>query len=281
VLLCVDVGNTEIAFGLYADGDEDEARPPLVRDWRMHTESRMTADELEVAFGGLLGRRYVQEITGVAALSTVPSLLRELKLLVERRDEPFVVVGPGVRTGVPLLVDNPREVGADRVVNTLAAHRLYDTACVVVDFGTSTNIDVVSAKGEFVGGVLAPGVEISMEALATRAAALRAVELVAPRSVIGKNTVECLQAGVLYGFAEQVDGLVRRILAELGPGPVTVIGTGGLAPLMVGECATITEHVPDLTLLGLRLAYLRNVRTTSVTMGNVNAPGDVSGRAAR
>ena len=281
MLLCVDVGNTEIAFGLYANTNENEVRPPLVRDWRMHTETRMTADELEVAIGGLLGRRYVGEITGVSALSTVPSLLRELKLLVERRDEPSVVVGPGVRTGVPLLVDNPREVGADRVVNTLAAHRLYETACVVVDFGTSTNIDVVSAKGEFLGGVLAPGVEISMEALATRAAALRTVELVAPRSVIGKNTVECLQAGVLYGFAEQVDGLVRRILDELGPGPVTVIGTGGLAPLMVGETATITEHVPDLTLLGLRLAYLRNVRTTSVTMGNVNAPGDVSGRAAR
>jgi len=281
MLLCVDVGNTEIALGLYAEGDEDEARPPLVRDWRMHTEPRMTADELEVAVGEMLGRRYAEQITGVAALSTVPSLLRELKLLVERRAEPSVVVGPGVRTGVPLLVDNPREVGADRVVSTLAAHRLYDTACVVVDFGTSTNIDVVSAKGEFLGGALAPGIEISMEALATRAAALRTVELVAPRSVIGKNTVECLQAGVLYGFAGQVDGLVRRILDELGTGPVTVIGTGGLAPLIVEESGTITEHVPDLTLLGLRLAYLRNVRTTSVTMGNVNAPGDVSGRATR
>ena len=223
-------------------------RPPLVRDWRMHTEPRMTADELEVAVGEMLGRRYVEQVTGVAALSTVPSLLRELKLLVERRAEPSVVVGPGVRTGVPLLVDNPREVGADRVVSTLAAHRLYDTACVVVDFGTSTNIDVVSAKGEFLGGALAPGIEISMEALATRAAALRTVELVAPRSVIGKNTVECLQAGVLYGFAGQVDGLVRRILDELGPGPVTVIGTGGLAPLIVGESETITEHVPDLDL---------------------------------
>ena len=128
-----------------------------------------------------------------------------------------MVVGPGVRTGVPLLVDNPREVGADRVMNTLAAHRLFGTACVVVDFGTSTNIDVVSAKGEFLGGALAPGIEISLDALATRAAALRTVELVRPRSVIGKNTVECLQSGVLYGFAGQVDGLVRRILAELGP----------------------------------------------------------------
>ena len=219
----------------------------------------------------------------MAALSTVPSLLRELRLLVQRREEPSVVVGPGVRTGVPLLVDNPREVGADRVVNTLAAHRLYDRTCVVVDFGTSTNIDVVSRKGEFLGGVLAPGIEISMEALATRAAALRSVELVRPRSVIGKNTIECLQAGVLYGFAGQVDGLVRRIVDELGPtaGPVTVLGTGGLAPLMVDESETITEFVPDLTLLGLRLTYLRNVRTTSVSMGSVNEPDDVSGQPTR
>jgi type III pantothenate kinase len=265
VLLCVDVGNTQIALGLYANGpgSADEVDPPLVRDWRMRTDPRMTADELDVAFAGLLGP-YATQVTGIAALSTVPTLLRELRLLIDRRDVPAVVVGPGVRTGVPLLVDNPREVGADRVMNTLAAHRLYGTACVVVDFGTSTNIDVVSAKGEFLGGVLAPGIEISMEALATRAAALRTVELVRPRSVIGKNTVECLQSGVLYGFAGQVDGLVRRILAELGPkaGPVTVLGTGGLAPLVAGETETITEFVPDLTLLGLRLTFLRNAAAT-------------------
>ncbi len=282
MLLCVDVGNTQIALGLYTDDAPDDPRPPLVRDWRMRTDPRMTADELEVALGGMLGR-YASRVTGVAALSTVPSLRRELKLLIDRRGDPAVVVGPGVRTGVPLLVDNPREVGADRVVNTLAAHRLFGTACIVVDFGTSTNIDVVSAKGEFLGGALAPGIEISMDALATRAAALRSVEFVRPRSVIGKNTVECLQSGVLFGFAGQADGLVRRILAELGPGagPVTVLGTGGLAPLMMGESETITEYVPDLTLLGLRLVYLRNARTTSVTSGSSNTPDDVSGRVAR
>ncbi|GAA1216203.1 type III pantothenate kinase [Pseudonocardia alaniniphila] len=285
MLLCVDVGNTQIALGLYADTDADgelEVNPPLVRDWRMRTEPRMTADELEVAFDALLGR-YAAEVTGVAALSTVPSLLRELRLLIDRRGGPNVVVGPGVRTGVPLLVDNPREVGADRVMNTLAAHRLFDNTCIVVDFGTSTNIDVVSAKGEFLGGALAPGIEISLEALATRAAALRSVELVRPRSVIGKNTVECLQSGVLFGFAGQVDGLVRRILAELGPkaAPVTVLGTGGLAPLMAGASETITEFVPDLTLLGLRLTYLRNIRTTSVNSGSSNSPADVSGRVAK
>ncbi len=281
MLLCIDVGNTQIALGVYADADLDDPRPVLVRDWRMRTDPRMTADELEVALGGLLGR-YAREVTGIAALSTVPSLLRELKLLIDRRGAPAVVVGPGVRTGVPLLVDNPREVGADRVVNTLAAHRLFGTAAVVVDFGTSTNIDVVSAKGEFLGGALAPGIEISMEALATRAAALRSVEFVRPRSVIGKNTVECLQSGVLYGFAGQVDGLVRRILAELGPkaGPVTVLGTGGLAPLMMGASETIAEYVPDLTLLGLRLVYLRNARTTPAS-GSTNEAADVPGRVAR
>ncbi len=289
MLLCVDVGNTQIALGLYEDdpavGDE-VVRPPLVRDWRMRTDPRMTADELEVAVRSLLGA-YSPQVTGIAALSTVPSLLRELRLLLDRRPAmPTVVVGPGVRTGVPLLVDNPREVGADRVMNTLAAHRLYGTACVVVDFGTSTNIDVVSARGEFLGGALAPGIEISMEALASRAAALRTVELVRPRSVIGKNTVECLQSGVLFGFAGQVDGLVRRILAELpairgGGGPVTVLGTGGLAPLMMDESTTITDFVPDLTLLGLRLTYLRNALSTVATSGSEKPSPEVSGRAAR
>lgn len=281
MLLCIDVGNTQIALGIYADPDPNtgavEVRPPLVRSWRMRTEPRMTADELEAAIRGLIGD-YRAEVTGVAALSTVPTLLREIRLLLDRQPElPSVVVGPGVRTGVPLLVDNPREVGADRVVNTLAAHRIFRTACIVVDFGTSTNIDVVSAKGEFLGGVLAPGVEISMEALATRAAALRTVELVPPRSVIGKNTVECLQAGVLYGFAGQVDGLVRRILRELGTvaEPVTVLATGGLAPLITEESETIQEHVPDLTLLGLRLVFLRN------QFGSVPSTRPRSGDASR
>jgi type III pantothenate kinase len=271
VLLCVDVGNTQIALGLYpeatgsgtTDTGDVEPRPELIRDWRMRTDARITADELEVALRGMLGR-YAGQVTGVAALSTVPTVLREMRLMLDRHadDMPSVIVEPRVRTGVPILVDNPKEVGADRVVNTLAAYRLFASACVVVDFGTSTNIDVVSTRGEFLGGALAPGIEISVEALTTRAAQLTTVELVRPRSVIGKNTVECLQSGILYGFTGQVDGLVRRILAELGPnergsGPVTVLATGGLAPLVVGVSDTITEHVPDLTLLGLRLVYLR------------------------
>ena len=302
MLLCVDVGNTQIALGLYAtDAErpgadvETTVRPPLLRQWRMRTDPRITADELEVAINAMLGS-LTERITGVAALSTVPTVLRELRILAERRtgQMPTVIVEPRVRTGVPILVDNPKEVGADRVVNTLAAHRLFGTACVVVDFGTSTNIDVVSTRGEFLGGALAPGIEISMDALTARAAQLTTVELVRPRSAIGKNTVECLQAGILFGFTGQVDGLVRRILVELGtdykidPATVTVLATGGLAPLIVDESETITEHVPDLTLLGLRLVYLRSTsrpaRNTAVRSGSSNAPSDPvasSGRPAK
>ena len=255
MLLCVDIGNTNISLGLY-QGDE------LVHDWRMRTDARMTADELALGMRGMLGP-LADHVTGVSALSTVPAVLRELRVMLGRYygGVPRIVVQQGVRTGVPLLVDNPREVGGDRLVNTMAAHHLFGTACVVVDFGTSTNIDVSTAKGEFIGGAFAPGIEISVDALAARAAQLRKVELVRPRSVIGKNTVECLQSGILYGFAGQVDGLVRRITAELeasGAGPITVIGTGGLAPLVVSESETIKHHIPELTLLGLRLVYERN-----------------------
>lgn len=262
MLLCIDVGNTNIVLGLY---DDPGPEATLVADWRMRTDARITADELALTMRGLLGR-YADAVTGISALSTVPAVLRELRVLLARYypDVPRVIVEPGLRTGVPLHVDNPKEVGADRVINTLAAHSLFATACVVVDFGTSTNIDVISAKGEFLGGAFAPGIEISVDALAARTVALRKVELVKPRSVIGKNTVECLQSGILYGFVGQVDGLVRRIIDELGVGgpdaEITVLGTGGLAPLVVSESDTITAHVPELTLLGLRLVYARNIR---------------------
>lgn len=257
MLLTVDVGNTNIVLGLYSGSS-------LVGDWRMRTDARMTADELALTVRGLLGP-HADSVTGISALSTVPAVLRELRVMLARYYDrvPKIVVEPGVRTGVALLVDNPKEVGADRLVNTLAAHHLHNTACVVVDFGTSTNVDAISARGEFLGGAFAPGIEISVDALALRAAALRKVELVPPRSVIGKNTVECLQSGILYGFAGQVDGLVRRIVRELSPSgtePVAVLATGGLAPLVISESETITDHVPDLTLLGLRLVFERNIR---------------------
>jgi type III pantothenate kinase len=174
---------------------------------------------------------------------------------------PTTIVEPGTKTGVQLLVDNPREIGADRIVNTLAAHTLYGGPAIVVDFGTSTNLDVVSPKGEFLGGALAPGIEISVDALASRAAQLRKVELIRPKSVIGKNTVEALQSGTIFGFAGQVDGLVDRITAELAleyDQAPTVIATGGLAPLIIGVAETIDEFEPDLTLIGLRLIHEKN-----------------------
>lgn len=254
MLLAVDVGNTNIEFGIF-DGQGERAE--LVRDWRMRTDGRITADELALTMRGLLGE-YADKLTGISALGTVPSVLRELRRMFDRyySELPCVIVEPGVRSGVPLRVDNPKEVGGDRLVNTMAAHYLHNTACVVVDFGTSTNVDAISAKGEFLGGAFAPGIDVSVDALAHRASALRTVDLNRPRSVIGKNTVECLQSGILYGFAGQVDGLVTRITAELTQ-PVTVLATGGLAPLVVDESHTITEHVPELTLLGLRLIFER------------------------
>ncbi len=259
MLLAVDVRNTNIVLGLFSGSG---SHSKLVRDWRMHTDPRMTADELALALRGLVGA-HADEITGVSALSTVPSVLREIRLMLNRYwgHVPHVVVEPGVRTGVPLLVDNPKEVGADRIVNSLAAHHFYDSPAIVVDFGTSTCVDVVSAKGEFLGGIIGPGVEISMDALASQGAALRKVELVRPRSVVGKNTVECMQSGAVFGFAGMVDGLVRRVRAELtafAGSDVAVIATGDSAPLIIPESDTIEHHEPDLTLEGLRLVYERN-----------------------
>jgi len=175
-------------------------------------------------------------------------------------DVPGVVVEPGVRTGVSVLMDQPREVGADRIVNALAVSELYGGPCIVVDFGTATTFDVVSERGEYIGGAIAPGIEISLEALGQRGAQLRRVELARPRSVIAKNTVEALQSGAVYGFAGQVDGLVERMVAEmrLTKREVTVVATGGLAPLVVDECKMVDHHEPWLTLHGLRLVYERN-----------------------
>src|SRR4051794_41277339 len=238
-----------------------------MHSWRVKTEARNTADELGLMFRGLLagdsgrgmGGSIPVALTGVVACSTVPAALRALRTMLGRYygDVPTLIVEPGVRTGVQLAIDNPKEVGADRVVNTLAAFTLYGGPAIVVDFGTSTNFDVVSARGEFLGGVLAPGIEISLDALAGRAAALRKVELVRPPRVVGRNTIECLQAGIVYGFAGQVDGVVRAIIEEIGP-VRAVCATGGLARVVLDECRSVTHHEPMLTLIGLRLVYERN-----------------------
>ena len=250
MLLAIDVGNTNTVLGMY-DGDD------LVSSWRIKTDARTTADEMALTYRGLLADQ--DPVTGIVLCSTVPAVLREMRVMLDRyfADIDTVIVEPGTKTGVPALPDNPKEVGADRIVNTIAAHHLFGGPCIVVDFGTSTNLDVVSAKGEFLGGALAPGIEISIDALAQRAAQLRKVELVRPRSAIGKNTVEALQSGALYGFAGQVDGLVDRITAELGE-VTAVVATGGLAPIVVPESRRITHHEPDLTLLGLRMVFDRN-----------------------
>ena len=253
MLLPVDVGNTNTVLGIF---DKDI----LVKSWRVKTDPRTTADELWLQYSALISGF---PLTGLSICSTVPATLRELRTMIATyfSEIKTTIVEPGTKTGVQLLVDNPKEIGADRIVNTLAAHTLYGGPAIVVDFGTSTNLDVVSPKGEFLGGALAPGIEISVDALAARAAQLRKVELVRPKSVIGKNTVEALQSGTIFGFAGQVDGLVDRITAELAKDyddAPTVIATGGLAPLIIGVADTIDEHEPDLTLIGLRLIFEKN-----------------------
>jgi type III pantothenate kinase len=258
VLLCADIGNSHTTLGLLEGGD-------VVDHWRVATLESRTADEWNVLIRGLVNQSPRSElgmIAGIAVCSTVPSVLHEWRdmLALHFAAVPAVVVEPGVRTGVPVLMDNPREVGADRVVNALAAATLYDGPAIVVDFGTATTFDVVSPKGEYVGGAIVPGIEISLEALGRRGAQLRKVELVRPRSVIAKNTVEAVQSGMVFGFASQVDGIVERIITELGVerASVHVIATGGLAPVVVDECRSITDHQPWLTLRGLELAFHRN-----------------------
>ncbi len=253
MLLAIDVGNTQTVLATF-DGDR------LTHSWRVRTNQYTTADELALLYRGLLAVDGVT-VTGIVACSTVPSLARELKAMFARYYDslPAVIVEPGVKTGVRLAVDNPKEVGTDRVMNSLAAYELYGGPAIVVDFGTSTNFDVIGATGEFLGGALAAGIEISVEALASRAAALRKVELVKPESVIGKNTVSSLQSGTIYGFAGQVDGIVRRVDAEIGP-VRAVVATGGLASLVADETTVITHREPNLTLIGLRLVFAKCLR---------------------
>jgi type III pantothenate kinase len=254
MLLTIDVGNTNTVLGLF-DGEE------LIKSWRVKTDPRSTSDEMSLQINALVSG---YTVSGLSICSTVPATLRELRTMIASyfSDIATTIVEPGTKTGVPLLVDNPKEIGADRIVNTLAAHTLFGGPAIVVDFGTSTNLDVVSPKGEFLGGALAPGIEISVDALASRAAQLRKVELIRPKNAIGKNTVEALQSGTIFGFAGQVDGLVEKITAELAESydqAPTVIATGGLAPLVIDVSTTIDEYEPDLTLIGLRLIHEKNL----------------------
>lgn len=267
MLLAIDVRNTHTSVGLLS-GSNDHAK--VVQQWRIRTEPEITADELALTIDGLIGEDS-ERITGVTALSTVPSVLHELRVMLDQYwpSAPHVLIEPGVRTGIPLLVDNPKEVGADRIVNCLAAFHTFGTATIVVDFGSSICVDVVSAKGEFLGGAIAPGVQVSSDAAAARSAGLRQVELTRPRSVVGKNTVECMQAGAVFGFAGLVDGLVTRIRENVegfsgdpgdgNPGDkVAIVATGHTAPLLLPELRTVQHYDRHLTMQGLRLVFERN-----------------------
>ena len=255
MLLTVDVGNTHIRLGVFpVDGG------PLERTWSMRTSPAVTSDELALTIRGLLGD-CAERLEGIAAMSVVPSVTGELRRMASCYwpDLRAVVVAPGVKTGVPLLVDNPREVGSDRVVNALAAHSLFEGPVVVVDVDTATTVDAVSARGELLGGAIAPGIDISVDALAERAAALRKIEVVRPRSALGKNTVAALQAGIVIGFAGQIDALVDRLRADVPDlAEASVVLTGLRADVVAEESRTITDVEPDLALEGLRLVFEKN-----------------------
>lgn len=257
-LLCIDVTNATTVLGLF-DGDE------LIDKWRLRTVPGRTADEWATLVDGSLARGgHTAAVDGVCLSSTVPSVLHELQeMLTAYVDAEVVVLGPGVRTGIKVRTDHPREVGTDRVAGAVAAVDRWDGVRIVVGFGTATTLDVVNAAGEYVGGAIAAGPGLSMEALGSRAAQLRQVELATPRSVVGKNTVEAIQSGIVLGTAAMVDGMVARIVDELGldaddPG-FTVIATGPMAYAVVDECRTVDVVEPWLTLHGLRLVHHRTL----------------------
>jgi type III pantothenate kinase len=253
MLLAIDVGNTQTHVGAF-DGSE------LVEHWRFSTDREATGDELAIILHELLALRGIGfgEVMAEAVSSVVPSLVPEYRRLFERYlEREALIVGPGTKTGMPIRLDNPRELGADRLVNAVAGFDHCKDACVIVDFGTAITYDAVSSAGEYLGGIIAPGIEISMEALASRAARLPKVDIEPPRALIGKSTDASIQSGIVYGFAGQVDGICRRLREELGEG-ITTIATGGLASVIVEFTDTI-DFVDDLlTLKGLRLIYERN-----------------------
>ena len=254
MLLAVDVGNTQTLVGLYDDGRAD-----LTDHWRIATNDERTSDEYALMVQEFLNFAGfdLDDVTGIAVSSVVPRVTAALRDMCAKyiRREP-VVIEPGVKTGMPIRYDDPKEVGADRIANAIGAFDLFGGPTVVVDFGTATTFDVVSVNGEYLGGAIVPGVEVSLDALFGRAAGLRRVPLTEPRSVIGRSTAESIQSGTLFGFAAQVDGICARIADELGR--CTVVATGGLAPLIGPYSKAIVHQEPWLTLHGLRLVYERN-----------------------
>ncbi len=257
MLLTVDVGNTQIALGMF-DGSE------LIGHWRVSTDPTATYDEIRLQLTGILGvDGFTQEdVGGLAVSSVVPAITATIRRVAPSVVAgPIVVVEPGTRTGMAIEIDNPREVGADRIVNSVAAREKYGSPVVVVDFGTSTNFDVVGTSGAYLGGAIAPGLEIGTNALIAGTAALRRVEFTAPRSVVGKGTVEAIQSGAIFGHAGLVDGIMDRICHEIAgtdAGDVTRVATGGLASTIVPHCRSVDTIDPYLTLEGLRIIYNLN-----------------------
>jgi type III pantothenate kinase len=256
MLLVVDVGNTQTHFGVFPTGSTE-----ISEHWRFATVRESTQDELGAALSNLLGLRGMgfEDIDASIVSSTVPQLSEQWTQMASRYlEHTMLVVGPAIRTGMPIRMDNPREVGADRLVNAVAAYARVQDTCVVVDFGTAITYDVVSSAGEYLGGIISPGAEISIDALYDRAAKLPKVELAEPRSLIGKSTVEAIRSGIVFGFAAQVDGIVHRLRDELGPN-TKVLATGGLARALVPSVWETIDEVDDLlTLTGLRLIWERN-----------------------
>lgn len=254
MLLAIDIGNTHTLIGLY---DQDR----LIERWRVQTDQARTTDEWGLTLKNLLNLAGFEpgQVSAISVSSVVPPAVHALRQAVRKYlDIEALVVGPGVKTGLAIRYENPREVGADRVVNAVAALARSKGACIVVDFGTATTFDCLSASGEYLGGAIAPGIGIALDALVSRAAKLPRVEICRPRSVIGRNTVESIQSGVLYGYVSLVDGLVDKLSKEMGT-DVEVFATGGFSELIAAECKTIMSVDPDLTLEGLRLIYLRNI----------------------
>ncbi len=254
MLLAVDVGNTETVIGLYADGDAD-----VFDHWRIWTNAERTGDEHALVLQQFLAQHDLtfDSVTGIAVSSTVPRLTATMQRMAARYfDVPTVMLGPGVKTGMPILYEDPKEVGPDRIANAVAAYDLYGGPSIVVDFGTATTFDAITSKGEYAGGAILPGVQISLDALFVRAAAVRRVELGEPRSVIGKTTRDSVQSGVVFGTTVLVDGLCERFEEELGES--TVISTGGLGGLFSRLTERIEHHEPWLTLHGLRLIFEKN-----------------------